>query len=268
MQQRLIQVFIQRGVRSTTENVEIYYTDGSNQSFENFQDFETLVVSIDKNTNTLNLQFNIVYPNTDNTKLTPHMCKIDIRFRSRLGIKYPENIPNLLKAMISKDLPIIEVNIQHDNFIVAQEILSTVENWTKTLATSTSNSTFNQVICYIADFLSALSKFIVLIIIAFALVKSLPPEFESLESLAYFIIIALSTTIYIPPLMQRIMTIFKEKIIYNTDISYIKLSQTDEVTINQAMKKQSSTFKNFSTQLAIGILGSTASWYLIEFVLK
>lgn len=260
--ERIMQQIQHFNANSVTTNIELFYTDKSNQCFDNFVEFETYVKSKDKVSTAVNIQFNITYQLVGNIDIK--MMKVDVVFTSRLGLKFSEKFPVFLREMIISEQPVVKITIEHDDFITAKNIENTCSDWIESLP-KTSNKEW---VANVVDRLPAIFRLISMLVIFYALFKYSFSLGDSIQVLAQYFVLAIASLLYIPNFVGRIIQIWREKFVFLVGLSYVKLTSADEAKIKEEKLIKSKGNRAVVFQVVIGIIASIISYVIIEVFLK
>lgn len=246
---KVIQTYPQWEVISRNENITIFHIDNDKQVFSSIERFQIYDKSITSPIESINIVFNVLLslPNTDK----PQPYKISVNINSKIAMLHKASSNrsgHILFKLLSNQ--VINVSIEYVDYIVARNILTSVESWIDDIEVNKKNI-FIEFIQRKSHWFSRLSGtilFIVSIYSCYSLVGTMGIDFGKPENVVSYIIlsIGISGTLYLLGL------VFGKILEQSVD----KINNISIITINSGDKKLLKNFKskNFWSYVKSGFL--------------
>lgn len=252
---KMMQMCVQWHVIEKSENITIHHVNDNKETFSSIERFKIYDQSQTSPIESIIYEFNLLvgFQNIDK----PQPYKIVVRFDSKVAAhqKEMDDIPAAMFIRFFRGSP-INIDISYVDYIVARNIISTLDSWVSTVEFARKNKALNFIQKYSFAIGSILGSFL-MILGLLACIEKIPEVLSGTgndRALAKFILVSFGVCFIFFCFGKIIGNFIERKVDRIAEISYIKINVGDSRAVTAILEAN----KKYTIQSAFSLLLVTA----------
>lgn len=237
------QMCAQWNVIESNENITIHHINDNKEVFSSLERFKVYDQSQTSPVESIVYEFNLLIQLSNTPKPQPY--QITVRFDSKIAIqeKMLTDLPGRVFIRLFRG-GAINLDIDYVDYVVARNIVSTIDSWVSTIETAPNNKALKILQNHSHNFgnISGFILMIIALITSVSFVNKLSFSIGNNQQLAEFLLVSFGFIITSYFIGKALGTFIANGLNRVFELSYIKINVGDEKAIESAIKKNKKSF--------------------------